>query len=623
MIDTSAEPLPTRALPLARLDRSISHLFADLLGPEVPWNRTTYITFSALVVIWAALMYLTWASWGDLTIDSGREMYVPTVLSEGKMLYRDIWFPYGPVAPYLNSLLFRLFGVHLNVLYLAGSLSALGCAAFLFLTGMRLGSWVIGWAAGAVVLVQSFASWLFCFPLPYSYCAVYGCLTACAFVWFVVRACSSTRQVWVFASGITAAVAFLLKPEYGTASYITLILLIGARGFQRRSWRSILRDLLTILPGVLLCAAVIGWMVSIGGVYFIIQENLAGWPTAYFMQTYGKAWLEFTGFIMTPTAFGQALVRTAVLAAFVSALYGILRRSCGNRSSVFLAAEVCIIMLAFLMPHLPWPAEAVFRWLFFPQDMVLFVSFAAAFAWWYFYRSPDRNPTLALSFSFCGLLAFRLLMGMQPTGYPIYYNGPVVLCFLLLLSRLIVPKDLRSRSFVHQSEVLVCFGCLVAAASFSNPFAALEKGLVPLTMERGTIRVSKHMAQNYQAAIVFMKEKAAAGESVLSIPEDTSLYFLSGTHCPTRLFAFAPGDLVPGRMTNEVISEMEQKRVRYLVWSNRTYPEYGVPIFGVDFDSDFADYLRSHYHLVRALIPDNDPGWGAFVWERLPEANTH
>ena len=214
-------------------------------------------------------------------------------------------------------------------------------------------------------------------------------------------------------------------------------------------------------------------------------------------------------------------------------------------------------------------------------------------------------------------------MGMQPTGYPIYYNGPVVLCFLLLLSRLIVPKDLRSRSFVHQSEVLVCFGCLVAAASFSNPFAALEKGLVPLTMERGTIRVSKHMAQNYQAAIVFMKEKAAAGESVLSIPEDTSLYFLSGTHCPTRLFAFAPGDLVPGRMTNEVISEMEQKRVRYLVWSNRTYPEYGVPIFGVDFDSDFADYLRSHYRLVRALIPDNDPGWGAFVWERLPEANTH
>ena len=297
-------------------------------------------------------------------------MYVPTVLSEGKMLYRDIWFPYGPVAPYLNSLLFRLFGVHLNVLYLAGSLSALGCAAFLFLTGMRLGSWVIGWAAGAVVLVQSFASWLFCFTLPYSYCAVYGCLTACAFVWFVVRACSSTRQVWVFASGITAAVAFLLKPEYGTASYITLILLIGARGFQRRSWRSILRDLLTILPGVLLCAAVIGWMVSIGGVYFIIQENLAGWPTAYFMQTYGKAWLEFTGFIMTPTAFGQALVRTAVLAAVG---VGVLRystpRAWQSDASVFLAAEVCIIMLAFLMPHLPWPAEAVFRWLFFPQDM--------------------------------------------------------------------------------------------------------------------------------------------------------------------------------------------------------------------------------------------------------------
>ena len=71
-------------------------------------------------------------------------MYVPVALSEGKMLYRDVSYVYTPAAPYLNSFLFRLFGVHLNVLYWAGSLSALGSAIFLYLTGMRLGSWVIG-----------------------------------------------------------------------------------------------------------------------------------------------------------------------------------------------------------------------------------------------------------------------------------------------------------------------------------------------------------------------------------------------------------------------------------------------------------------------------------------------
>ena len=54
------------------------------------------------------------------------------LLAEGKTLYRDVWFMYGPASPYFNSYLFRVFGIHLNVLYWAGSLGALGSAIFLY-----------------------------------------------------------------------------------------------------------------------------------------------------------------------------------------------------------------------------------------------------------------------------------------------------------------------------------------------------------------------------------------------------------------------------------------------------------------------------------------------------------
>jgi hypothetical protein len=151
-------------------------------GPPARWNLTTAGGLLALITIWAASLYVTWATWGSLTVDSGREMYVATVLSEGKMLYRDVWFLNGPAAPYLNGFLFRLFGVHLNVLYWAGSLSALGSAIFLYLTGMRLSSWLAGFSAGAVLLLEAFHPTIFSFPLPYSYSAVYGCLTACLFL---------------------------------------------------------------------------------------------------------------------------------------------------------------------------------------------------------------------------------------------------------------------------------------------------------------------------------------------------------------------------------------------------------------------------------------------------------
>src|SRR5258708_35188952 len=133
---------------------------------------------AAFVVIWVAWMYGTWGTWGWLTADSGREMYIPTVLSEGKTLYRDIWYLYGPLAPYWNSFLFRIFGVHLSVLYWAGSLSALCSASLLYLSGMRMSLAQAGWTAGAVVFTQSFQHSLFSFLLPSSFAALYGCLTA-------------------------------------------------------------------------------------------------------------------------------------------------------------------------------------------------------------------------------------------------------------------------------------------------------------------------------------------------------------------------------------------------------------------------------------------------------------
>jgi hypothetical protein len=283
----------------------------------VPWNQTTWITLSALVVLWAALFSLTWATWGNLTIDCGREMYVPAVLSEGKTLYKDVWFGVPPAAPHFNSFLFRLFGVRQNVLCWAGSLSALGSAAFLFLTGLRLSSWVIGWAAGAVVLVQAFAPWLFSFPFPYSLASVYRCLIACMFAWLLVGAAKSTKRGWVFGAGTAAAIALLLRIEFGTSCYVSLMLFIAAGGFQQRSLKIILKDIVVILPGVLLCLVVIRWMVSLGRVDFITQENLLSWPASYFMRTYGRTWLENTGFILTGTAFAQALFRLSILAGAV------------------------------------------------------------------------------------------------------------------------------------------------------------------------------------------------------------------------------------------------------------------------------------------------------------------
>ena len=142
VVDEVPEAPP--AVPLGRLDRYFLQLSS---GREVRWNSTTVVALLSLILFWAYRMYSTWATWGNLSIDAGREMYVPSVLAQGKMLYRDVWFLYGPAAPCFNSYLFRVFGLRLEVLYWAGSISALACAVLLFLSGKQLYSWMAGWTA--------------------------------------------------------------------------------------------------------------------------------------------------------------------------------------------------------------------------------------------------------------------------------------------------------------------------------------------------------------------------------------------------------------------------------------------------------------------------------------------
>jgi hypothetical protein len=115
-----------------------------------------------------------------------------------------------------------------------------------------------------------------------------------------------------------------------------------------------------------------------------------------------------------------------------------------------------------------------------------------------------------------------------------------------------------------------------------------------------------------------MREKASHGQTVLSVPEDTSLYFLSEIECPIRVYSLTPGVIAPGKMMNGVIQEIETRRVDYLLWSNRIFPEYGAPVFGKDFDQELSGYLKMHYRPVGRVAPleKGSMAWTAEVWER-------
>lgn len=90
--------------PVSYRDSQFVAWAARLAGPAV-------IAGAALTMLW-----LSWGKWPDALNDFGREIYVPWMLAEGKILYRDLLYFNPPLSQYWNAWWFSLFGSKFSTL---------------------------------------------------------------------------------------------------------------------------------------------------------------------------------------------------------------------------------------------------------------------------------------------------------------------------------------------------------------------------------------------------------------------------------------------------------------------------------------------------------------------------
>ena len=74
------------------------------------------LSIASVFVVGVFMFHISWLKAPDILVDFGRELYVPWQLSEGKLLYKDLVYWNGPVSPYLNALIFSLFGASVHAL---------------------------------------------------------------------------------------------------------------------------------------------------------------------------------------------------------------------------------------------------------------------------------------------------------------------------------------------------------------------------------------------------------------------------------------------------------------------------------------------------------------------------
>jgi hypothetical protein len=211
----------------------------------------------------------------------------------------------------------------------------------------------------------------------------------------------------------------------------------------------------------------------------------------------------------------------------------------------------------------------------------------------------------------------RVLTKIAPNGYPVFFDTLAYLVLLVGLYRAL--KEFSICLNGKAGQVLAGILCVSLVSLTLRAYPILHRSSV-VSSARGTLYTEAPFGDDFSELLAFVESAKQKSERFVVLPEDTALYFFSGTFAPSRWYAVIPPDLPPGQVTANYIDELERADLRYVIVSNRATPEYRLPLFGVDYGQPIMAWVNQHYQVVRqigqyAAVPFPRE-WGVLIYER-------
>ena len=561
-------------------------------------SRGIWIARATIVSVAAALAWYTWGHWGDFQIDNGRELYVPAEILKGKLLFRDLWYMYGPLAPYVKALLFWIFGVKLTVLYVFGLTLTIGCALITFEVARRFHMGLAGSIAPSLFfLIEAFYPFIRNFVYPYSYAASLAAFLGMAFLYFVIRHVSSRRTLDLVFAALLASLVILTKQEFGVACLILLSFEIAACYWIRRSTSELLRNIALCVAGLLPAVAGYGWFVWKLSARLIFFENWISTPGTYFMRTFGKITIPEQGLRFVPSELLQSAEYT-LLGLALWALLASLAVSAIKKLGLYSQSSIALTVVASLSPL--WIASIAFVKLYpsgvvslakawsslvfpitqsiFPDGIFFILVGFIVHALWKLKTNPRDLGALqeAVLGIYASLVAFRQMMELRPTLYDcaVFFNGPAFIVYIVLLYKLFrwASRSLDAkRAEFAAATMLTAEAAMILLLFYPRPQILSTR----LTTEYGSFYTRPDVAILYPEIISFMKAHTQNGKDILVLPEPPSLYVYAGMEAPSRWYSLVPGYVAPDQ-EQQYIDEVASNHLRYVLIANRILTEYNV-----------------------------------------------
>lgn len=589
----------------------------ETLGPQRPsprpeeshaWEKGLSLSAAFFLLLYICYYFLSnfWGRWGSVTVDFGRELYIPWQILQGKILYRDLAHINGPLSQYFNALVFYFFGASISTLLTANiTIAALTSICIWRVVSMLTDNLVASLSVVVFVSLSVFShdydAGIFSFIAPYSHEITHGLLLGFAGLVALSGYAKRSTARRGFSLGTIMGLALLTKPEIalgvntslGTGVWLSL-------RHNNRGRRENAASLAFIILGLLAPVTIAMTYLSLA---LSFDEALASITRMWRMSLdphireneYYKKVLGTYYFVDSIKGIWHSLVIITVSFAFIiiGSQLGKVIHSCRG--------FICCI---------------------FVSAIAYFVADFSSNTYYYF------NSILWLQAG--PLLSFILLITLLARG--IQQTGPgsqkiIVSVAFALFSTCLTLKVFFNAQFIHYGNfllipalILFCIATLYYIPNIFFKDAAIRRtaftcGLIaisfliyprilmsinqlkikqfPIYTHRGTIYWDNR-SDSIQRILMFIKQNTKNGQSVAVFPEGEMLNFLSNTHNPIPYIHIIPpewasfGDVA-------IVDALIKNHPDWIIVIKRDVETYGVGSFEEGYGSSIMAYIKSNY----------------------------
>lgn len=527
--------------------------------------------FKYLISIWLLLIVAiiaTYAHHGHLIIDCGREVYYPTQILLGKVLYKDIFNIYGPFSYMFNAVLFKIFGIHLNVLYIAGCVCSFLITSLIYLISSRFLSKFLSLAISVyTVSIGVLTLNLFNFIFPYSYAMLYGLSAFLISIWALLKYEKheevSEKVHYFYLSSFFAGLCITSKYEF--LPYL-IVIVFAAIKINRLSIKQNFLAFLSFIAASIICFGTLflqGLKLSDLFSTLIILKTMAQSQTIkYFYHTQGVYFDAKTipflalNFIKTAIPFTILLLGTRFKNKF---------------------ASIGLILLSLIaMPFLIDAASFVFL-----PILILILAVIN-------FKNLKTNNALTILTLSAIIISIKVFWGLATLNYGLFFASYLLITLLALIDNKFKDKK------INYTAVAIYILFISVILGYQNLLTLKDKQSLVQT-NIGSIYTTNYLGKSTNELINYINKNTKSTDTIVVLPEGPFINFLTGRPSDNYYNSLIPL-YVEVFGEDKIIEHFKKSQPEYIVFNNWNTKDYYFKYICSDYAVSFCNFVAKNYN---------------------------